>query len=161
MTPDAFRRVVAENQAEARELGARLARTPRPEVWAETRLDDGTPVRLEQGERGFGLQDPLRRFYDQSTPRAALWTFVRAVERARWDVVYRLLPQADRQLDVHAFAERMAAHREPLTRTAARLWIARDEPIEVVGDRATMQYGESFSARLVREEGLWRLESPE
>ena len=35
-------------------------------------------------------------FYDQSTPRAALRSFVRAMERERYDVVLRMVPNADR-----------------------------------------------------------------
>ncbi|HEX5656844.1 MAG TPA: hypothetical protein VFX59_06600 [Polyangiales bacterium] len=159
---ESFRRSLRENPAEARELGAQL-RQPRPVVvHAAARLDDGSGVGLVGTAQGFRLEDPLSRFYDQSSPRAALLAFVRAVERARWDVVLRLMPAADRgALPEEALLAGLAARRAELSRVAARLWAGRDEPIEIVGDRATMPYGDSFSARLLREEGLWRVESPE
>jgi hypothetical protein len=159
---DAFRQRVHDNPAEARELGGQLRRKRAVVVRAEAALDDGSPLALVGTREGFRLEDPLGRFYDQSTPRAALLAFVRAVERARWDVVLKLMPAGDRgALPEAELVTRLSARREELGRTASRLWIAREQPIEVIGDRATMPYGESFSARLVREEGLWRVESPE
>lgn len=162
ITLAAFAGLLRENAAEARELGARISRATQPVIRATATLDDGSLLTLERGASGFQLEDPLSRFYDQSSPRAALVAFVRAVERARWDVVSALLPRSARAgLQPAALASRLADHREQLSRVAARLWVAREQPIEVIGDRATMPYGESFSARLLLEEGLWRLESPE
>ncbi|HEY6877987.1 MAG TPA: hypothetical protein VI299_08200 [Polyangiales bacterium] len=150
------------NPLEARELGAELRRPHTVEVRAETRLDDASLLSLVGTEHGFRLEDPLTRFYDQSSPRRALCAFVRAIERERWDVVLNLMPRADREALGSARAEAsLSARREELGRIAARLWSARRLPIEVVGDRATLPYQDSFSARFIREEGLWRVESPE
>jgi hypothetical protein len=159
---EAFRRQIAANPAEARELGRQLQR-PRPlEVRAEGALDDGSPLGLVGTSEGFRLEDPLSRFYDQTSPRGALRSFVRAVERARWDVVERLLPARARDgMTTEQITAGLAARHEELKRIAARLSIAREQPIEVIGERATMPYAESFTARLVRQEGLWRVESPE
>jgi hypothetical protein len=159
---EAFRRNLRENPAEARELGDQLQRKRAVVVRAEAALDDGGPLGLVGTREGFGLEDPLSRFYDQSSPRGSLLAFVRAVRRARWDVVLRLMPAAARAaLPEPAMLEGLAARRDELGRVAARLWTAREQPIEVVGDRATMPYGESFTARFVHEDGSWRLESPE
>ncbi len=159
---EAFRRSVRENPAEARELAAQLQR-PRPvAVRASARLDDGSELGLVGTPEGYRLEDPLTRFYDQTSPRGVMLAFVRAVEHARWDVVLRLMPARDRSaLPEPAMRAGLAAQRDTLSEVAARLWNAREQPIEVIGDRATMPYGESFSARFVREDGLWRVESPE
>lgn len=158
----AFSAQLAANRAEARELAAVLARAPRPVVKATTKLADGSLLTLERGEAGFGVEDPLRRFYDQSSPRAALLAFVRAIERGRWDVLVGLVPVSERTgLAPAELVSRLQARREELGRVAARLWSAREQPIEVIGDRATMPYDESFCARFLLEEGLWRVESPE
>jgi hypothetical protein len=159
---EAFRRNLRENPAEARELATQLQRKRPVAVRAEAVLDDGAPLGLVGTAQGFRLEDPLSRFYDQSSPRGSLLAFIRAVQRSRWDVVLRLMPAGDRAaLPEPAMLAGLAGRRDELGRVAARLWIARGQPIEVVGDRATMPYGESFSARFVREEGLWRVESPE
>ncbi len=157
-----FRDALAANPREARELAERLRRSPKARVVALVALDDGSEVALERGPAGFRVVDPLTRFYAQSSPRATLLSFIRAVERERWDVVVRLMPQAEREgVELDPLRARLAADREELTRLAALLSAARDAPIEIVGDRATMPYAESFTARFVREEGLWKLEDPD
>lgn len=153
---------LARDAREARALGERLARAPAPRVFARVTLDDGTELELEQGPDGFVVSDAVSRYYAQTSPRAALLTFVRAVEHERWDVLLELMPRVEREgLDAARLGELLSAKREELTRTAARLSVSRNEPIEVVGDRATMPYRESFTARFVREEGLWKLEDPD
>lgn len=153
---------LARDAREARELGERIARAPAPRVFARVTLDDGTELELEQGPDGFLVSDAVTRYYAQATPRAALLTFLRAVEHERWDVLLALMPAAEREgLDAARLGQLLSARREELTRTAARLSVSRNEPIEVVGDRATMPYRESFTARFVREEGLWKLEDPD
>jgi hypothetical protein len=162
MPLEVFRRLLRENAAEVRELGAELQRRRAVVVRADAARDDGSPLGLVGTEHGFRLEDPLSRFYDQSSPRGALLAFVRATQRGRWDVVLRLMPARDRAaLPEAAMLAGLAAQRDELARVAARLWSAREQPIEVIGDRATMPYGESFSVRFLHEDGLWRVESPE
>lgn len=150
------------DQGEARELAARLARAPAPHVYARVELDDGSTVELERGPDGFRLRDPLTRYYGQSSPREALRSFIRAVEHQRWDVVLALMPEADRAgLDAARLGSLLRPRYEELTRTVARLAVHVTAPIEVVGDRATMPYRDSYTARFVREAGLWKLEDPD
>jgi len=158
-----FARTLRENRAEADELATRLEHAAAPRVVASVQLDDGSQVELERLERGgFRLVDPLTRFYSQASPRAALESFVRAVERSRWDVVLALMPNADREgLDAARLAASLMPRREELTRLVALLSAERDRPIEVIGDRATMPYAESFTVRFVREDELWKIEDPE
>jgi hypothetical protein len=158
----AYAAKLARDAREARELGQRIARAPAPRVYARLTLEDGSEVELERGPSGFRLRDPLTRLYGQSSPREALLSFIRAVEHERWDVLLSLMPRADREgLDAARLGALLSARREALTRTAARLAAARDAPIEVVGDRATMPYRESFTARFVREDALWKVEDPD
>lgn len=164
--PQAYARIVARDAAEARELAARLAHAPPARVSAQIELDDGTELSLAFEDGGFRVVDPLTRFYGQATPREALRSFVRAVEHSRWDVLLALMPTIERgSLDAAELARLLTARREELTRMTALLAEAlRGRPlpvIEVVGDRATMPYGESFTARLVREDELWKVEDPE
>ncbi|MCZ7680424.1 MAG: hypothetical protein M5U28_17335 [Sandaracinaceae bacterium] len=48
--------------------------------------------------------------------------------------------------------------REEIERQLASLRASLDNPIEEVGDRATMVYGDRFRVQFVREDGVWRIE---
>ena len=77
--------------------------------------------------------------------------------------VMRFVPKADRE---GMTVERMkqaweVENREEIERIVANLRANLDNPIEVVGDRATMPYGERFRVQFVREDGVWRIEDPD
>jgi hypothetical protein len=161
--PEEFARRLRENPAEADELATQLERAAPPRLVATVQLEDGTQLALERRARGgFRVLDPLSRFYSQASPRAALHSFIRAVERERWDVILALMPNADRAgLDAASLGRSLTTRREELSRLVALLATERDSPIELIGDRATMPYAESFTVRFVREDGLWKIEDPE
>jgi hypothetical protein len=101
--------------------------------------------------------------FAQDTPRAALRAFIAALEAGRYDVLVELAPARYRaQLTpekLRSFwhdlgAERAAALLRDLRR-------ALDERIVEEGDEAFVVYGRGRQVRFVREEGLWRIESPE
>ena len=157
-----FETQLATHQKEAKELASRLEHAGKARIRAVVLLDDGSELWLERARGGYRVVDPLTRFYAQTTPREALASFIRAVERKRWDVVLALMPERERAgLDPAQLGQALEERREELTRLVALLQTARDNPIEVVGDRATMPYAESYTARFVRENGRWKIEDPE
>jgi hypothetical protein len=157
-----FEKQIKDNPAETEALSRALLKRAHTVTHVEVELADGRQVRLAEGRQGFVVDSPIADFYSQATPRDALETFIRAVENARWDVVYALMPNADREgLDPATLGKNLEAQIEELTRIVTLLKTSRELPIEVVGDRATMPYGESFTARFVREDGRWKLEDPE
>ena len=164
VTREQFRARLAQSAAETAETAEALGHAIGPaEQEAVVRYGTGESVRLVRDDAGWRVATPVVDFYDQSTPRAALRAFVRAMERRRYDVVLRLVPAADRE---GMTVERMRAawegdSREEIERLVATLRGALDRPIEEVGDRATMPYGERFTAELVREDGAWKIEDPD
>jgi hypothetical protein len=157
-----FDRGIRANGGEAKALSEALQKRAEQKTYVEVRLADGTEVRLQQTSGGYAIESPVAEFYSQATPRAALDSFIRAVERSRWDVLFALMPVADREgLDVATLGKNLEAQLEELTRIVALLKASRELPIEIVGERATMPYGESFTARFVQENGLWKVEDPE
>jgi hypothetical protein len=153
-----------DNPRETAELAQDLAEPAPARVSAELDLPDARePVELERANDGsWRIRSALTAFYPTDTPRAALRSFVRAVERERWDVVFELMPEADRAgLDRETLAKHLAGRREELTRLVALLEGFDGAPIEIVGERATMPYGESFTVRFVRESDGWKIEDPE
>lgn len=150
---------------------------PEAPVTARLELASGEVLTLVE-ERGRWRLDPSALdFYGQHTPAQALRSYARALERGRWDVLLRIAP---RRVGESLAEAATAAHETPeqqLQRAfggadAARAQgvvqrlreaLDRGRLIEVAGDRATMVYGRGGErmARLVREDGRWRVEEPE
>ncbi len=159
-----FRRHLEANPQEASDAALALAATDGPaEETAVVSFADGEELTLVREGGRWRIADNVVDFYDQTSPRAALQSFVRALERRRFDVVLRFAPAADREgMTVEQMEEAWSGDgREEIERLIANLRAHLDEPIEEIGDRATMRYGERFSVHFVREEGLWRIEDPE
>ena len=157
-----FEKQIKDNRGESQALSKALAKRARTTTYVDVELADGRQVRLTEARDGFVIDSPIADFYSQATPRDALETFIRAVENSRWDVVYSLMPNADREgLDPATLGKNLEAQIEELTRIVTLLKSSRELPIEIVGERATMPYGESFTARFVREDSQWKLEDPE
>jgi hypothetical protein len=158
-----FERHLRENPAEAQRLAARLGDVDGPiEITARVDHDDGELHLVRQGN-SWHIRGNVVDFYDQSTPRAAIRSFVRAMENRRYDVVMRFVPKADREgMTIDGMRQAWEGEgREEIERLLANLRANLHNPIEVVGDRATMAYGERFSMQLVREDGVWKVEDPD
>lgn len=165
-----FKRQLTENPEETAALSHALSHVQGgAELEATIRYDDDAEVVLRKEGEGEGeaaswfVASPLIDFYDQSTPRAALRAFVRALERKRYDVVMRLIPNADKQGITSDRLEQAwsGEGRKDLERLLHNLREHLEAPIEVAGDRATMPYGDQMRAQLVRENGVWKVEDPE
>jgi len=161
---EAFRRHLRDNPDEASDAAEALAHPDGPaEQTAVITYADGEQVRMLREGDDWRIASNVVDFYDQSTPRAALRTFVRAMERRRYDVVLRMVPDADREgMSEERMREAWSGEaREEIDRLLSNLRANLDAPIEEVGDRATMPYGERFSAQFVREDGVWKIEDPD
>ncbi len=160
-----FVRHLEENPEEVREATAALDDPDGPpEQTAVMRVGDGDRVELERDRGGdWRISSNIVDFYDQSSPRATLRSFVRAMERQRYDVVMRMVPDADREgMSEEQMREAWSGEgQEEIDRLLENLKASLDAPIEQVGDRATMPYGDRFTAQLVREDGVWKIEDPD
>ncbi len=157
----AFERALREHRPDVERAVALLSRGAAVELRAEARAGDGEtlPLVVEGGQWRVAA-DPLD-FYPQGTPAEALRSFIRAVERRRWDVVLRFVPAQDRravtieQLRSRWEGDKRAEIAEEIAEVRAHL----GEPLEVSSDAARLPLGERREARLVREEGAWRVEA--
>lgn len=159
-----FERYFRDYPVEVRETARSLsARRGRPEEEARVTYGEGEQLRLVREGGDWRVATDVVDFYDQSSPRAALRAFVRAMERRRYDVVLRLIPEADREgMSEERMREAWEGEgREEVERLLANLRASLDNPIEEVGDRATMVYGDRFRVQFVRERGAWRIEDPD
>jgi hypothetical protein len=133
------------------------------ELRAEVELSDGERLALVQEPDGWRFaRDPLD-FYPQRAPDEALRSFVRAVERKRWEVVLRFIPQRFRAtITADVLKERWeGAQAAELQQQLAAVRAHLAEPIELAGDEARLPVGERKQVKLVREEGAWKVETLE
>ncbi|MBK8169781.1 MAG: hypothetical protein IPK60_05505 [Sandaracinaceae bacterium] len=165
VTLDEFQRHLSDNPAEARAaVDALMQPEGEAEQVAVVVLADGNEVELRNDGGEWRVATNVVDFYDQSTPRAALRSFIRAMERERYDVVVRFVPNADREgMSPEAMRAAWSGDgREEITRLLTSLRSAMSNPIEEVGDRATMRYGDAqATVQFVREGGLWKIEDPD
>jgi hypothetical protein len=107
-------------------------------------------------------EDPLE-LYGQRTPRECLRSFVRALERKRYDVLVRFVPKRWREFTTAQKLKEAweGPQQTEVGRLVHDLRAHMADPITQEGDEARLVYGDAASVKLVREDGVWRVESPE
>jgi len=132
-----------------------------PELIADLDTGAGLPVRLRRVSGRWLIADGILDEYAQDTPRRTLVSFVRALERERWDVLLRFVPRALRgDLDEAGLRDYVLSEAADVGTLLERLRRHLDAPIEQEGDRAVMRY-EGFEFELAWEEGAWRVLDPD
>jgi len=161
ISPEAFRRMLKDSPEEAREIGRALERpTTTPVVTAVVVSPNGQELEMVLEKGRWKIESNAIDLYAQDTPRHAVQGFVRALERRRYDVILRYVPDAHKEgldgpklkqawegYDKEEMAQLIAALRQALPAAS----------IEEAGDRATLPYG-AGTMQLVREHGLWKIE---
>jgi hypothetical protein len=161
---EAWQKLMEENSQEVIEVSNSLTHVRGPaRIRAELDHEAEGDLVLVQREGKWFVATDVARVYDQSTPRAALRAFVRAIEHKRYDVVLRLVPNADKEGMTTESLEKAwgATGRDEIARVVGNLKDHLDGPIEVVGSHATLPYGERMRVQFLREDGVWKIENPE
>ena len=158
---EAFRRMVKDNPEEVREIAKALARpTAVPVVTATVTSSNGQELQLVLEGGKWRVEATAIDLYAQDTPRHAIQGFVRAVERKRYDVVLKFVPDSHKEgLDPSKLKTAWEGHdKEEIEQVVSSLKQALPSAsIEETGERATMAYG-AGTMQLVRERGLWKIE---
>jgi hypothetical protein len=144
---------VSQNVKELRKAPAQV------EVKAEYDYGDGNRLALQMEGGVWKLAlDPVM-FYSQRSPREALRSFVRAMERRRFVIVLRFVPnQWVKVMTVKDIQRLFGKDQLDATNQLLRNLKANIEnPIEVKGDEAVMLYGDRFKVQFVREDGVWKI----
>jgi hypothetical protein len=159
---EAFRRMVKDDPEGVREIGRTLERpTAPPIVTATVTSPSGQELHLVLEDGAWRVDASSIELYAQDTPRHAIQGFVRAVERKRYDVVLRYVPDGHREgLDASKLKSAWEGHeKEEIQQVVMALKQALPTAtIEETGERATMPYG-AGTMQLVREHGLWKIEN--
>ncbi len=158
---EAFRRMVKDNPEEVREIAKALSRpTATPVVTATVTSSTGQELQLVLENGKWKVEATAIDLYAQDTPRHAIQGFVRAVERKRYDVVLKYVPDSHKEgLDAAKLKGAWEGHdKEEIEQVVAGVKQALPSAtIEETGDRATMAYSQG-TMQLVRERGLWKIE---
>ena len=159
---EAFRRMVKDDPEAVRELGRALARpTAPPLVTATVTGPDGQELQLVLENGRWKVDLAAVDFYVQDTPRHAAQGFVRALERKRYDMILRYVPEGHKD---GVTVEKLKAAWEGDEKSETEQVLAALKQalpratIEETGDRAAMPYG-AGTLQLLREHGSWKIES--
>ncbi|HEY5950491.1 MAG TPA: hypothetical protein VIV40_33600 [Kofleriaceae bacterium] len=155
-------RMMRDNPREVDETAERLrGKHGSMEVTAEFEYGLGDQMRLvQEGGRWRIASNPLA-FYDQSTPKAALRSFIRAFRLERWDIMLRFVPNQYREkMDAVKMKAQFSAaggSKEQMDTLMNTLEANVDEPIIERGNDARMSYGDRYEVKFVKEDGVWKL----
>ena len=98
MSLEAFRRAVKENPEDAVEIARAIARpSSDPVVTATVTVPNGEELQLVFEAGKWRIDASAVDLYGQATPRQAMLGFLRAVDRKRYDVILRYVPDAEIQ----------------------------------------------------------------
>ncbi|MFO0682552.1 MAG: hypothetical protein U0234_10895 [Sandaracinus sp.] len=163
VTLEEFRALFTDEPEIAHEAERLRARDGEAEMEATIAYGAHESVVLRREDGTWRVVSDVVDWYSQRTPRLAVRSFVRAVEARRWDVLLRLLPEADRVAtnEEQLRAMLVGEGEEALDHLVAGMRAALDGDIEEHGDHATLPYGERFRVELVREGGVWCVADPD
>jgi hypothetical protein len=155
-----YMRMMRDNPREVDETADRLrGKRGSLEVSAEFEYGLGDQMRLVQEDGHWKIQTNPLAFYDQSTPKAALRSFLRAFRLERWDIMLRFVPNTYREkMDVAKMkAQFTGASKEQMETLMNTLEANVDEPIIERGNDARMSYGDKYEVKFLKEDGVWKL----
>jgi hypothetical protein len=162
----AFKADLEAGGADAQAFGGRLRESAASvPLRVEVDVDLGEKLPLVYDHGRWRVDGQPFDLWSQKTPRAALRSFIRALDRRRYDVALRLVPNRYRpgmtvdKLRDYWEGDRKAENGQLLGRLRAAVLAAT--PIIEVGDEAHMPYADRFEVRFVREDGVWKIEDPD
>jgi hypothetical protein len=153
-------RTMRDNAREVNETADRLrGKKGSMEVSAEFEYGLGDTMRLVQEDGQWRIATYPLGFYDQSTPKAALRSFIRAYRLERWDLMLRFVPNSYREkMDAKKMqAQFTGPSREQMENLINTLEANVDEPITERGNDARMSYGDRYTVQFLKEDGAWKL----
>ncbi len=154
-------RMMRDNPREVDETADRLrGKHGSLEVSAEFEYGLGDQMRLVQEDGRWKIATNPLGFYDQTTPKSALRSFIRAYRLERWDMMLRFVPNKYREkMDPQKMKAQFTGPSKDSMETLMNALEANvDEPIVERGNDARMNYGDRYEVKFVKEDGVWKLD---
>ncbi len=161
---DDYVRMMRDNPREVDETAERLrGKHGSLEVSAEFEYGLGDQMRLVQEGGEWKISTNPLGFYDQTSPKSALRSFIRAFRLERWDIMLRFVPNQYREkMDTAKMkAQFTGASVEKMETLMNTLEANVDEPVVERGNDARMSYGEKYEVKFQKEDGVWKLKDLE
>lgn len=118
-------------------------------------------LKMTLTRNGWRLEEGLFNFYGQRTPRETLYSFIKAVERRKYDVLMRFVPGAYAEsMSPDTIREQFEHSPATIDEMVELLRQNKDNLIKSQGSRAWMEYGQ-FRIDFVKEDGAWKVEDPD
>ena len=153
--------MVKDDPEQVREIGLSLERpASAPVVTAKVTTPGGQELDLVLENGAWKIDSSAIDLYAQDSPRHAVQGFIRALERKRYDVILRYVPDAHKEgLDAAKLKDAWEGHdKDEMEQVLSSLKQSLPSAkIEETGDHATLPYG-AGTMQLVREHGLWKIE---
>ena len=160
VSQDDYVRMMKDNPREVDETADRLrGKHGNLEVSAELEYGLGDHLHLVQQDGRWKIGSNPLDFYDQSSPQAALRSFVRAYRLERWDVMLRFVPNAYREkMDVAKMKAQFTGGSKDKMETLMNTLEQNvtEVPLER-GNDARLKYGDNSEVKFVKEDGAWKL----
>lgn len=159
LSKEAFLRTLRDYPEDAREMGQALHREPiSREVTATVITKSGDEILLVLEEGEWKIDTTAVDLYAIDTPKHTVSSFLRALERKRYDVLLRMVPEEFKAgLDAEKLKKSWEGpEKESVDRFLAMKATLLTTTAEIVGDNATLAYG-SETMKLVRERGKWKV----
>jgi hypothetical protein len=161
MSFEAFKKTLDSSPDDAKEIGRALSRPTTPAVITATvTAPSGEALELVWNDGRWKVEASAIDLYRDDTPRHTLQGYVRALERKRYDVILRYVPDAHREgLDAAKLKTAWEGpDKDEIEQVLAGLKQALPTAsVEETGDRAQMAYGAGV-IKLVKEHGRWKVE---
>lgn len=110
---------------------------------------------------GWRLESGLFNFYGQRQPREALLSFIKAIERQKYDVLMQFIPNEYAQfMTVEQVREQFESNPARIQEMVALLKQNKHNDIRIRGNQAQMDYG-PYMVTFKKEDGLWKIEDPD
>lgn len=159
---DVFARTLKERPEDLTALTEGLLRPGEStEITATISAANGEQLALVYEDGAWKADLSAVNLYSQATPVATVGSFVRAFEARRYDVLLRFAPTSHKDgLNVEVLrqaweGDQRQEMQELVQALRAQLPTAQ---AEIVGDRATVAYGQAGAVQLLLEGGAWKIE---
>jgi hypothetical protein len=159
-----FVRLLQQNATEVKFNANRLLGKPRSiRVQASFVYGDDERLKLVKEQGSWKIATDPVDFYSQRTPAEALRSFIRAIERQRYDIVLRFVPAkwAESMTEEKLRQQWEGTKRREVIQLIKNLKANLNAPIHKSGNGATMPYGDNHEVSFVREDGIWKIEDPD
>lgn len=164
-TREQYIRLLQEDPAWLKQNIQRLSSGPsKIQMTARAQYANGEFLAMVEEGGAWKISVDPTDFYSQRSPREALHSFIKAVDRRRFDVLLRFVPtQWAAKMTTKMMRDAWdGTKKEEVATLLQNLKANQDAAIRLLGqDRASMPYGDKHEVRFIREDGLWKIEDPD